>query len=108
MKQTMPTRGSLAVEVAKAHMEEQMKWSVQRIMKTCLCKGTAVYMVWTTDDHKSHPHTNFVGNVRIATWHSAGVGVTTFIFKDVRHQTPKLGGHAFDWWTVFSVSTHNL
>ena len=83
----MPTRGSLAVEVAKAHMEEQMKWSVQRIMKTCLCKGTAVYMVWTTDDHKSHPHTNFVGNVRIATWHSAGVGVTTFIFKDstIRH-----------------------
>ncbi len=78
----MPTRGSLAVEVAKAHMEEQMKWSVQRIMKTCLCKGIAVYMVWTTDDQKSHPQTNCVGNVRIATWHSAGVGLTTFIFKD--------------------------
>ncbi len=78
----MPTRGALAAEVAKAHMEQQMKWTVLRIMKTCLCNGTALYMVWSADDQKAHPKTNFVGNVRIATWHSVGVGVTTFIFKD--------------------------
>ncbi len=83
----MPTRGSLAVEVAKAHMEEQLKWAVLRIVKTFLCKGTAVYMLWTADDQKSHPQTKFVGNVRIATWHSAGVGVTTYIFKDNTYLT---------------------
>jgi hypothetical protein len=78
----MPTRGAHAVAVAKAHMSNKERWTVQKILKTCVTPGTGVYMVWTVEDEKANPKTNFVGNVRIATVHSTASGSTTFMYKD--------------------------
>jgi hypothetical protein len=57
-------------------------WTVEKILKTCVTQGTALYMVWTTEDQKQHAKTSFVGNVRTATVHSTAIGMTTCMFKD--------------------------
>ncbi len=63
-------------------MRMKETWTVQKILRTCVTQGTALYMVWTTEDQKAHAKTSFVGNVRIATVHSNDIGLTTCMFKD--------------------------
>jgi hypothetical protein len=51
-------------------------------MKSVLVPGTALFMMWTTDDVKLHPSTVFQGNVRIASLQGSAAGYHVFVFKD--------------------------
>jgi hypothetical protein len=105
-KQGMPTRGARAIAVAKAHMSNKERWTEQKILKTCVTQGTALYMVWTTEDQKGNAKTSFVGNVRIATVHSNAIGLTMLMFKDSTIRTIR----GCDMAKVIEVSNniHNI
>ena len=76
----MPTRTPIAV--AKAHMASKDKWIVYKVMKMQITLGTALYMVWSTDDQKQNPTKTVVGNVRVGLLVSVTGGVHVFVFKD--------------------------
>ncbi len=59
----MPTRNPIAV--AKSHMASKDKLTVYKVMKMQITLGTALYMVWSTDDQKQNPTKTVVGNVRV-------------------------------------------
>ena len=76
----MPTKTPIAV--AKAHMASKDKWIVYRVLKMQITLGTALYMLWSTDDQKQNPTKTVVGNVRVGLLVSFVGGVHVFVFKD--------------------------